>query len=231
MSRRGGSRMLHRDLTRTFIMPPTGRQLLKAALPLIPQYGFSRIALARSVQQLGESEQLSDTAVSALFGDGERARKTLVNAWLDEGLVSMAESGGKSVGDALHARLAYNESVLAHLPEAFALLSVPNAKWTVVPPLDPLPALQHSARIADEACHISGDASTRLSWYARRAWLMGVYSAAELHQLTSPSSAHAFLDDLLRGSSALEATASSISQFSEYVFRSWAGIARSRGLL
>nr|GAT48735.1 predicted protein [Mycena chlorophos] len=218
-------------------MPPTTSQLLRLALPLIPQYGFTRTALSRSILHLKSendthSEPLSDTAVSALFGTGDRARKTLINAWLDAGLESMnaAERPATSVGDALHARLRYNEPVLEHLPEAFALLSVPDS--TVSPyPLDPLPALQHSARIADEACYLSGDQSLRLSWYARRAALMGVYGAAELHQLTSPSSAHAFLDNLLETSKAIESSVSSVGQFSEYVVRSWAGIARSRGLL
>ncbi|KAJ7067104.1 hypothetical protein C8F01DRAFT_1120295 [Mycena amicta] len=200
-------------------MSPTTAQLLKFALPLIPQYGFTRAALSRSVLHLPPAETngeahtkpLSDAAVSALFGNGERARKTLINAWLDAGVESMAgikseENAAVSIRDVLHVRLGYNEPVLVHLPE-------------------------HSARIADEACYISGDQSTRLSWYARRASLMGVYSAAELHQLTSPSSAHAFLDSLLNTSKAIESSVSDVGQFSEYVLRSWAGIARSRGLL
>jgi ubiquinone biosynthesis protein COQ9 len=121
-----------------------------------------------------------------------------------------------SLKDALQARLAYNEPVLAHLPEvrrhadripqiiikfplqALALLAAPESG---IPPIDPMPALKHAARIADEACYVAGDQSLRvsaclfflslslcitdslfqLSWYTKRASLIGIYSAAGGH--------------------------------------------------
>ncbi|KAJ7227337.1 hypothetical protein GGX14DRAFT_386032 [Mycena pura] len=217
-------------------MAQTSTRLLKLTLPLVPQHGFSRTALAHSVLHLpGPSahvEPLSDTAVSALFGRGDHARRTLIRAWLDCGVENMKNASGArtTIKEALHARLVYNEAVLAHLPEAFALLSVPESQLGV-PPLDPLPVLQHAARIADEACHVSGDESLHLSWYVKRASLVGIYSAAELHQLTSPQSAHAFLDSLLSASTAVDSSVEDVRQFSSYIFRSWTGIIKSRGLL
>jgi hypothetical protein len=113
-------------------------RLLQISLPLVKTYGFSREALARSVLCLGTSgtdnptterthaEPLSDTAVSALFGSGDEARRSLVEGWLEEGLRSMenlprTSVTGRiervSVRDALRARLEYNEPVLSHLPE------------------------------------------------------------------------------------------------------------------
>jgi ubiquinone biosynthesis protein COQ9 len=105
----------------------------------VKTYGFSREALARSVLCLGTStstgshsststerthaEPLSDTAVSALFGSGDEARRRLIDMWLEEGLRHMETRARTlvhdraSVRDALHARLAYNEPVLGHLPE------------------------------------------------------------------------------------------------------------------
>jgi ubiquinone biosynthesis protein COQ9 len=83
-----------------------------------------------------------------------------------------------SLKDALQARLAYNEPVLAHLPEvrrpadripqiiikfpsqALALLAAPESG---IPPIDLMPALKHAARIADEACYVAGDQSFRVS--------------------------------------------------------------------
>lgn len=75
--------------------------------------------------------------------------------------------------------------------KAFALLASPRSG---LPPLDPTAAVRNAARVADEACHIAGDASIQvrcakldtdlilivfqLSWYARRASLAAVYSAA-----------------------------------------------------
>jgi len=116
-------------------------RLLRLALPLVKTHGFTREALARSVLALppteAHSSPLSDSAVSALFGDGDVARKTLINAWLRDGLMHMGHVPGvarpASVGaphleaagterkaglkDVLRARLEYNEPVLAHLPE------------------------------------------------------------------------------------------------------------------
>ncbi|KAJ7170881.1 hypothetical protein C8R43DRAFT_981412 [Mycena crocata] len=211
-------------------MANSSARLLKLALPLVSEHGFTRAALARSVLHLPtpHAEPLSDNAVSTLFGRGDLARKTLIHAWLDGGVESMQQQAvPTSVKEALHARLAYNEPVLEHLPEAFALLSVPES---TILPLDPTPALRHAARIADEACYVAADESLRLSWYTRRASLMGIYSAAELHQLTSPQSAHAFLDSLLTTSSAINSSVEDVRLYGSYIFRSWAGIIKSRGV-
>ncbi|KAJ3900804.1 hypothetical protein F5879DRAFT_808527, partial [Lentinula edodes] len=219
-------------------------QLLKIATSLVPTYGFTRETLSRSVLELpkdrAHSEPLSENAVSSLFGSGDYAKKTLIEAWLSEGITQMASAPSPSLGHVLHARLSYNEPVLHFLPEvscssyksdgvvemknilqAFALLASPEGG---LPPLDPRPALKHASRIADEASYISGDASTQLSWYTRRASLVAIYSAAELHQFTSPRTAHAFLDSLLTGSSALKQSVDEVQLFSSYVLQSWKGI-------
>jgi len=101
----------------------------------VETYGFSREALARSVLCLGtnadksptertHAEPLNDTAVSALFGTGDEARRTLVEGWLEEGLRSMVNRSSESVcvRDALRARLEYNEPVLRHLPEVHSYI-------------------------------------------------------------------------------------------------------------
>ncbi|KAF9065060.1 hypothetical protein BDP27DRAFT_1269660 [Rhodocollybia butyracea] len=219
-------------------------QLLKIATSLVKTHGFTREALARSVlylpnQKHVESKQdnedcqpLSDTAVSSLFGFGDAARTTLIHAWLDEGINHMSNSSqpARNVSDVLHTRLDWNEPVLGYLPEAFALLSTPNPSWLSLQ-FDPLPALKHAHRIADEAAYLSMDTSRELAWYARRISLAGIYSAAELHQLTSPSTAHSFLDSLLTGSSSLEQKLGDVMLYSDYVYKSWKGILKSRGML
>ena len=82
------------------------------------------------------TEPLSDTAVSALFGRGDDARRTLIEAWLGDGLRHMGSIPGVerpatplletpqtvterkvSVRDVLRARLEYNEPALPYLPE------------------------------------------------------------------------------------------------------------------
>ena len=103
-------------------------RLLKLALPLVRTHGFTREALARSVLQLpapeAHTDPLPDAAVSALFGSGDQARKTLIDAWLTEGMhqlqfvdVKASTGSGTTVRELLRARLAYNEPVLGYLPE------------------------------------------------------------------------------------------------------------------
>lgn len=53
----------------------------------------------------------------------------------------------------------------------------------------------------------------------------------ELHQLSSQGTADAFLDDLLHSVERLETAVSDTSEFGNYVFKSWAGIIRSLGVI
>lgn len=55
-------------------------------------------------------------------------------------------------------------------------------------------------------------------------------TTTELHQFTSPKTAHSFLDSLLDTSSALKTGLDEVNLFSSYVWRSWAGIIKSKGL-
>ncbi|KAI0685973.1 hypothetical protein BC835DRAFT_1513650 [Cytidiella melzeri] len=204
-------------------------QLLRLALPLVRTHGFTREALSRSVLSLPNPhpQPLPDTAVSALFGQGDDARRTLIEAWLSEGRVNMRSAPSTSLKDVLSQRLRHNEPVLGILPEAFATLATPLGFHL----LDPNPALKHAASVAEEACAITQDTSIGPSWYARRASLAAIYTAAELHQFKSPETAYDFLVDVLQGSSKIDNAISDVGQFAEYVGRSWAGIIRSRGIL
>lgn len=92
---------------------------MKLAIPLVQSHGFTRTTLARSVLALPKphAEPLSDSAVTTLFGEGDTARRTLINVWFDEGRTHMGSSPVDGVKGALHARLEYNVPVLGHLPE------------------------------------------------------------------------------------------------------------------
>lgn len=94
-------------------------QLLKLSLPLVKTHGFTREALSRSVLYLPRPhpEPLHASAVSALFGEGDEARRTLINAWLSEGREQMHHSRSPALKDVLTTRLRYNEPVLSLLPE------------------------------------------------------------------------------------------------------------------
>ncbi|KZT62300.1 hypothetical protein CALCODRAFT_426256 [Calocera cornea HHB12733] len=211
--------------------------LLKRAFALVPSHGFTRRALA-----LAAPDELSDSAVTALFGRGQQADKTLFDAWLQEARRDMAEA----LGEAMHAdkeqqlyallarRLRYNEPVLQHLPDAFALLSSPSFTSpipipTTLPRFRPLPGLKHVSAVADEACWLLSSQSSQpppTPYYLPRARIAAVYALAELHQLSAPQRSDTFLRDLLGWTGALP----EVAQFAHLVGRSWAGIIRSRGM-
>ncbi|KAK0500259.1 hypothetical protein EDD18DRAFT_821102 [Armillaria luteobubalina] len=207
-------------------------QLLQLATSLVKTHGFTRAALAESVRILPPGQAhpvpLSDTAVSSLFGNGDDARRTLIHAWLDQGIRHMETVSSPTLKSVLHARLQYNEPVLQHLPEAFALLASPSSG---VPLLDPIPALKHTSRIADESCYLTGDTSVQLSWYARRASIAGIYGASELHQFTSPTTAYSFLDNLFDTSNSFRTSIEELGLFSSYVSKGWKGIIKSKGII
>ncbi|KAI9463265.1 hypothetical protein BJY52DRAFT_1254237 [Lactarius psammicola] len=204
-------------------------QLLKLAVPLVKQHGFTRTALARSVLALPEphSTPLPDSAVTTLFGEGDTARRTLISAWLEQGRTHMRSVPVEDVKAALLARLEYNAPVLEHLPEAFALVASPRLG---VPPLDPRPAVQHAASVADEACRVTKDTSIGPSWYTKRIALAAIYASAELHQLTSPQTAPAFLETLLDSASRMQSALSEAEIFTPYVAKSWVAIAKNSGV-
>ncbi|RDX57108.1 hypothetical protein OH76DRAFT_1451187 [Lentinus brumalis] len=213
----------------------SSKQLLQLAIPLIKAHGFSREALARSVLYLPKphDQPLSDAAVNSLFGTGDDARRTLIIGWLDharEEMRTAATTGGApaSLREVLAQRLKVNEPVLSLLPEAFALLASPTYG---LPPLDPMPGLKHVSRIADDACYIVGDTSVGPAWFRRRAAVAAAYGAAELHQLTSPKTAYNFLDDVLNLTQKVDSSVGEVELFGNYIWRSWAGIIRSSGVL
>ena len=67
-----------------------GRAILQQCIPLVPQHGFTRKTIALAAVQLPNLKaELSDTAISALFGRGDEARRSLIHGWLDEGAADM----------------------------------------------------------------------------------------------------------------------------------------------
>ena len=111
--------------------------LLKLALPLVKNHGFTRSALSLAAMYLPSGKHtapLNDTAVDALFGEGDEARRTLISAWLDDARTSLRKpyslSGAvasttqtPSLECVLKARLSKNGEVLEHLPEVSARLN------------------------------------------------------------------------------------------------------------
>ncbi|KAH9945056.1 uncharacterized protein BXZ73DRAFT_38778 [Epithele typhae] len=214
-------------------------QLLQLAVPLVKSYGFTREALAQSALRLPTPHEkpLTEAAITALFGEGDDARRTLIGGWLEharvetrKSLLADATPGAPppSMRAVLEKRLRVNEEVLPLLPEAFALLASPTYG---LPPLDPIPGLKHVSQVADDACYLVRDTSVGPAWFRRRATVAVAYGAAELHQLTSPNTAYKFLDDALSMTQKVDSAADDIGQYGRYIMKSWTGIIRSSGVL
>lgn len=83
----------------------------------------------REREQIGR-QPLNGSALDALFGLGDGARRALVQAWLEEGVRDMEnvnikeETGAAKIGvaDALKRRLRWNVPVLGYLPEVRLVL-------------------------------------------------------------------------------------------------------------
>ena len=111
---------LHTRRKKTLTAPST--RLLQLAVPLVQTHGFTRAALARAVLDLPQphAAPLPDGAVSALFGQGDDAQRTLVRAWLEDArsrMVLKEDGVAPRMREVLQARLRMNAPVLAHLPE------------------------------------------------------------------------------------------------------------------
>lgn len=88
---------------------------------LVPQHGFTRETLSLAALAVPDSkhvEPLSERAVTALFGEGDDARKVLIDQWLLEGRRHMQEIAAPTVRNVLARRLEFNKPALPFLKEA-----------------------------------------------------------------------------------------------------------------
>ena len=61
--------------------------------------------------------------------------------------------------------------------------------------------------------------------------ILSFHFCTELHQLTSPNTAYQFLDDMLKLTHKVDSSVSEVELFGQYIWKSWAGIIRSSGVL
>ena len=104
-------------------------QILKHALPYLPEHSFTLQPLLKSLNELptnhpDRNDKVTPEVLDVLFGSEWNARRELVKAWEEEGLNDMVEaevlkgsSEIESVGEILARRLEYSSRIGEHLVE------------------------------------------------------------------------------------------------------------------
>ena len=166
--------------------------ILAEALQLVPQYGWTRMALEEACAKL----DLPRT-VHGLFPGGEvdliahyveQCNSQLAGAVEWDASTPMRDRLKQACRRRLEMVLPYQDS----WGDALRTLASP---WNVM----------RGARLlhetSDEILHVSGDESTDLGWYSKRGGLSAVYAASELHLLSDMNpekpDTWAFLDNRL----------------------------------
>lgn len=116
--------------------------ILRRAFTKIPIHGFTRNAIALASTSEKSVMPLSETAISALFGAGNEANRTLIRAWMKEGRVHMntpsvstpnlaSSARGSTMEQVLLRRLQWNEPVLEHLKDVCELEApIVTVRWS-----------------------------------------------------------------------------------------------------
>jgi ubiquinone biosynthesis protein COQ9 len=146
-------------------------QALRAALPHVAALGWTRAALSAGLRDLG----LDPVEQDWLF---PRGPIEAVEAWCDLADREMEEAARSEdllalripdrIRRVIELRLTMNEPHREAIRRALALQSLP---WNVPS------AMRTVARTMDAMWAAAGDTSADLSWYTRRATLVGVYGA------------------------------------------------------
>jgi ubiquinone biosynthesis protein COQ9 len=150
--------------------------ILTEALRLVPKYGWTRFSLEEACKLL----DLPPTA-HGLFPRGE---VDLIAHFVDTSNAALAaKAGPMNESESMRDRLkrVTRERLAMVLPFE---QSWSQALKTLALPSNALVGAQLLHSISDEILHVSGDQSTDLSWYSKRAGLSLAYAAAELHLLT-----------------------------------------------
>jgi ubiquinone biosynthesis protein COQ9 len=146
-------------------------QALRAALPHVAALGWTRAALSAGLRDLG----LDPVEQDWLF---PRGPIEAVEAWCDLADREMEEAARAEdllalripdrIRRVIELRLEMNEPHREAIRRALALQSLP---WNVPS------AMRTVARTMDAMWAAAGDTSADLSWYTRRATLVGIYGA------------------------------------------------------
>ncbi|EGF98681.1 uncharacterized protein MELLADRAFT_76045 [Melampsora larici-populina 98AG31] len=213
-------------------------QILDAALPFVPQTGFTIASLMAGIHSTPTLAQLSiqPHTLTGIFPGGTKLVKqrssepigpikALASRWLEQGNVLMKQTlldkcitlekhGIEGVRIAFESRLKYNHTVSRDdLLQCLLLTVTPAEPFFGIPlPFEPPHILPYGSHALDvSAAALSGlkDYSLSREWMLRRIRMAGVYSVIELSTLMNEASEPTWIvDDRLRSLLAASESAS-----------------------
>ncbi|EKG18105.1 Ubiquinone biosynthesis protein COQ9 [Macrophomina phaseolina MS6] len=212
--------------------PPAESAILSAALPHVPEHGFTNAALqlgARDAGYLDASTNLFPRGPFDLIQYHLVIRRLALRDTVQ--FPEDRENGGKRLGIGARVRLLTLERLRANAPvihrwqEALAIMAQPS----YVPE-----SLKELAKLSDEIWFLAGDTSVDSSWYSKRASLSAIYSASEVFMTQDQSSdfkdTERFLDSRLEDLRKLGGATSAFSEWLDYTGHSVVNVLRSKGM-
>ncbi|KAG0365629.1 COQ9-domain-containing protein [Gamsiella multidivaricata] len=203
----------------------TPEAILKKALTLVPEHGWTTASIAKAAESMGYP--------AIIHGMFPKGGADLIDYFLQDCLNRLPlELEGRMEGLGTKekiklgtlTRLGMIAPYIDQWPEALAIMGQPSN----VPM-----SLNHLARIVDEIWHLAGDKSADMNWYTKRASLAAVYTTTELYMTTDKTpnyeATQRFLDRRFEDAATVGKATNEMLQIAEFGAKSVFGILNSKG--
>ncbi|KAG0313829.1 Ubiquinone biosynthesis protein coq9, mitochondrial, partial [Dissophora globulifera] len=197
--------------------------ILRAALALVPEYGWTTTSIAKAAESLGYP-----SIIHGMFPNGGA---DLIDFFLQDCLNRLPlELEGRMEGLSTQetiklgtlTRLGMIAPYVDRWPEALAIMGQPSNVSM---------SLNHLAKIVDEIWYLAGDKSADMNWYTKRASLAAIYTTTELYMTTDKTlnyeATQRFLDRRFEDAATLGKATNDVLQIAEFGAKSVTGILRS----
>uniref|UniRef100_A0A0A1XQ97 Ubiquinone biosynthesis protein n=1 Tax=Zeugodacus cucurbitae TaxID=28588 RepID=A0A0A1XQ97_ZEUCU len=170
-------------------------QILEAALPHVPELGWTRDAIVKGAEEAG-----FPSVVHGMFPDGGYALVSYFYGKCNDEVVRRLQEETQNcklaVGDpldflvrAVRTRLEMIVPYKSQWSQALALIALPQNAAT---------SLAQVLTLVDDICYYAGDRSVDFGWYTRRIGLATIMKMTELFMLQDSSADHANTWEFLR---------------------------------
>ncbi|KAF8928699.1 ubiquinone biosynthesis protein COQ9, mitochondrial [Dissophora ornata] len=204
----------------------TPEAILKNALALVPQYGWTTVSIAKAAESMGYP--------AIIHGMFPKGGADLIDYFLQDCLNRLPlELEGRMEGLGTQekiklgtlTRLGMIAPYVDRWPEALAIMGQPSN----VPM-----SLNHLAKIVDEIWYLAGDKSADMNWYTKRASLAAIYTTTEMYMTTDKTpnyeATQRFLDRRFVDAASVGKATNEVLQIAEFGVKSVFGIITSKGL-